>query len=161
MVRSLICLCLILLTSGCMAVLGYEPTPAELDAIRRGEDPRANESERKQGSAGESTDTGQTTESPRKSTYTTPTDEPAPQEGTVLRWMDSATLVIEAGDRRETVLIQGASVSEDFGEEQRQLDERMNEWTYGTPVRLTYPVKDDKGEVIFRDEQGRLLATIR
>ena len=144
-----------------MAVLGYEPTPSELDAIRRGEDPRANESERKQGNAGESSESGANAEGPRKPNYAAPVDEPAPQEGTVLRWMDSATLVIEAGDKRETIVLQGTTVPEDFGEERRLLDERMNEWTYGTPVRLTYPVTDDKGEVVFRDDQGRLLATIR
>ena len=46
MVRLLILACLSFCLSGCIAVLGYEPTPAELEAIKRGEDPRAGEAER-------------------------------------------------------------------------------------------------------------------
>ena len=157
MIRTIICVCLIMLTSGCMAVLGYEPTPSELEAIRRGEDPRATEAEIRERNAGESSESTSTERDP---VFAARSDDPAPLEGTVLRWMDSATVVIESGDRRETVALPGIEPSEDFGEEQRLLDDRMNRWTYGSNVRLSYPVKDDKGEVVYRDSQGRLLATI-
>lgn len=158
MLRVLTCLCLLLSTAGCMAVLGYEPTPAELEVIRRGEDPRANEGEQKQGNAGESAELNR--ERPVANNWNSAEQAPAPTEGTVLRWVDSATVVIEADARRETVALPGESAAEDFGEEQRRLDKRMNRWTYGTQVRLAYPTKNEKGEVIYRDGQGRLLAHI-
>jgi hypothetical protein len=161
MLRWLILLSLA--TSGCMAVLGYEPTPTELAAIRRGEDPRAGEEERtaerrearerreKEGNAGESA-----TSEPRYEEDA----EPGPTEGTVLRWLDSATVVIEANAQRETVALAGETAHADSGEEYIALDDRMNRWTYGTPVRLTYPVKDQQGRPIYRDTRGRLVATI-
>ena len=158
MLRLLTCLCLMLTTAGCMAVLGYEPTPAELEAIRRGEDPRANEGEQKQGNAGESAQVER--DRPAGNNWNSAEQAPAPTEGTVLRWVNSVTLVIEAADRRETVALAGESESDDFEFEQRRLDERMNRWTYGTTVRLAYPTKNEKGEPVYRDAQGRLLARI-
>jgi hypothetical protein len=157
MLRALICLSLALATSGCMTVLGYEPTPAELEAIRRGEDPRAGEDERreKRGNAGESGETVDKTEpeSPKEGA-------PGPNEGTILRWIDSATVVIEANEQRETVLIAGEAPREDMSDEQAVLDDRMNRWTYGTSVRLSYPVKDKQGQPIYRDSRGNLIANI-
>jgi hypothetical protein len=144
-----------------MAVLGYEPTPAELEMIRRGEDPRAGEDERraeaaerreKEGAAGESREKGEPA-------YVEGA-EPGPAEGTILRWLDSATVVIEANERRETVALAGQTTKPDSGDEYAALDERMNRWTFGTPVRLAYPVKDKQGRPIYRDERGNLLATI-
>lgn len=158
MLRLLTCLCLMFAATGCVAVLGYEPTPAELDAIMRGEDPRANESERKQGNAGESAQIDR--DRPAANNWNGAGQAPAPTEGTVLRWVNSVTLVIEAAERRETVALAGESALDDYQEEQRRLDERMNRWTYGSQVRLAYPTKDEKGEVIYRDQQGRLLARI-
>lgn len=158
-----LCLPLVLLASGCMTVLGYEPTPAELEAIRRGEDPRAGEEERmaerrearerreKEGSAGESAS--------REPEYKEGA-EPGPAEGTVLRWLDSATVVIEANGQRETVALAGETAHADSGDEYIALDDRMNRWTYGTTVRLTYPAEDKQGRPIYRDSRGRLIATI-
>jgi hypothetical protein len=79
MARLLTCVCLLLLMTGCMAVLGYEPTPSELEAIRRGEDPRANEAEIRERNAGESVEN----DGPRDPNYSAPNDEPAPTLGTV------------------------------------------------------------------------------
>jgi hypothetical protein len=157
MLRVLICLSLALATSGCIAVLGYEPTPAELEMIRRGEDPRAGEEERreKRGNAGESRETTENSE-PEYSKE----DAPGPAEGTILRWIDSATVIIEANGHRETVMIAGETPREDAFDEQAVLDDRMNRWTYGTSVRLTYPVKDKDGQPIYRDSRGNLIATI-
>jgi hypothetical protein len=151
MLRALICLSLALATSGCMTVLGYEPTPAELEAIRRGEDERRE----KRGNAGESGETVDKTEpeSPKEGA-------PGPNEGTILRWIDSATVVIEANEQRETVLIAGEAPREDMSDEQAVLDDRMNRWTYGTSVRLSYPVKDKQGQPIYRDSRGNLIANI-
>lgn len=146
-----------LLLAGCAGVIGYEPTEAEAAAIARCEDPRANEQPR-EANGGEATDpeTGRVVR-PKEP----PIDQPAgPSEGTVLRWVDSATLVIEAGAKRETVVLVGEVTLQDGWEEQRLLDERMNKWTYGTAVKLKYPTRNEEGKPIFRDGQGRLLAVI-
>ncbi|MBK8206904.1 MAG: hypothetical protein IPK87_08970 [Planctomycetes bacterium] len=143
--------------AGCAGVIGYEPTEAEAAAIARGEDPRANEQPR-ESNGGEATDpeTGRVVK-PKEP----PKEQPAgPGEGTVLRWVDSATLVIEAGAKRETVALVGEAPREDGWEEQRLLDERMNKWTYGTAVKLKYPTRNEEGKPIYRDGQGRLLAVI-
>lgn len=148
------CLLILPLLAAC-TVLGYEPTEAELEAIRRGEDPRANEKPR-EGNAGE-TPAGEKSSPNRE----TPREQPpGPEKGTVLRWVNSATLVIEAGGKRETVALPGEAPLPDGWDEERRLDERMNKWTYGTQVKLTYPTRDDKGGVIYRDGNGRLVASI-
>ena len=167
MVRLLILACLSFCLSGCIAVLGYEPTPAELEAIKRGEDPRAGEAEREaerekartdqNGNAGES---GEPTTRTNSTTYGVDPKEVGPKQGTVLRWLDSATVVIEADSRRETVALPGVKASEDLAAEQNALNDRMDRWTYGTPVTLRYPLQDKRGEVIYRDSEGRLLANI-
>lgn len=149
------CVCLVLLTSGCIAVLGYEPTPAELEMIRRGEDPRANENDSVDttGNAGEG---GTETVEPTN----TVEQKPGPEQGTVLRWMDSATVVVEVDNRREVVSLVGEKARESAFDERVALDDRMNKWTYGTWVRLSYPLTDNEGAPIYRDPQGHLLATI-
>ena len=166
MLRLLILLGLVAATSGCMAVLGYEPTPAELEMIRRGEDPRAGEEERnaerrearerreKEGTAGESSEAAS-----REPKYDEGA-EPGPAEGTILRWIDSVTVIVEANAKRETVQLAGETVRENESDEWLALDDRMNRWTYGTQVRLTYPVKDKQGNPIYRDSRGNLIATI-
>lgn len=150
--------CLILLTSGCMAVLGYEPTPAELEMIRRGEDPRANEDEARDttGNAGEGETRPGEPEQPRIPRQ----QQPGPAGGTVLRWMDSATVVVEVNDEREVVRLAGERPRDSAFDEQVALDDHMNKWTYGAWVRLSYPLRGDDGSPIYRDAEGRLLATI-
>jgi hypothetical protein len=144
---------LVLSLGGCMAVLGYEPTPAELEAIKRGEDPRAGEGSRNTaGQAGEPEEPGQS--DPET------TRRPGPSEGTVLRWLDYATLVIEADGNREVVHLADEVPPESVPDENALLDERMNRWTYGSFVRLTYPLSDPEGATIYRDADGRLLARL-
>lgn len=155
MKRLLYALPLIFVLSGCMAVLGYEPTPAELEAIKRGEDPRANEGENRETTG----NAGQPGEEPEEPRYARE-QEPGPADGTVLRWMDSATVVVEAGGAREVVAIVGESKRDSAFDEQVALDDRMNKWTYGSYVKLSYPVKNDEGGTIYRDAEGRLLALI-
>lgn len=167
MVRLLILVSLSFCLSGCIAVLGYEPTPAELEAIKRGEDPRAGEAEREaerekaradqKGNAGES---GEPTSRTNSTTYGVDPTEAGPKQGTVLRWLDSATLVIEADSRRETVALPGVQASEDMAAEQTALNDRMDRWTYGKSVTLRYPLQNKQGDVIYRDSEGRLLANI-
>jgi hypothetical protein len=161
MIRTLILASLALSLSGCMTVLGYEPTPAELEAIRRGEDPRANENARRQqGNAGESREQSGKGDTQPSAMNPQGDRNEGPAEGTVLRWIDSATVVIEADSHRETVALVGRKALDDLGREQDALDAHMERWTYGTRVQLQYPVKDKQGEVIYRDADGRLLATI-
>lgn len=143
--------------SGCMAVLGYMPTDAELEAIRRGEDPRANEDK--------PADTQAPTHKPmpthKPDTIEIPVDQaPGPVEGTVLRWIDCYTLVIEAEGRRQTVLLQGPKLATHEAEA-HALDGRMNDHTFGTIVRLGYPLRDKQDKPIYRDARGNLLAKIR
>ncbi len=147
--RAAVLLMLVVSLSGCIAVLGYEPTPEELAAILRGEDPRADEFQ------------------PAARATTAPEPAPAataqldaPERGTVLRWRDSSTLVIEADGRAEVVALVGERALADHEAEQRALSSRMNLWTYGKAVRLTYPKRDASGGVIYRDGEGRLLARI-
>jgi hypothetical protein len=170
MIRSTLLIALLLCLSGCMAVLGYEPTPSELEAIRRGEDPRAGEAERNaernaarestRGNAGESTsnEPGKPAK-PREPGYSTD-ETPGPSEGVVLRWVDSATVEIEVGLDRETVTLHGVKPLENSFDEQAALDDRMNRWTYGSFVRLTYPLRTEQGKTIYRDDRGRLIASI-
>ncbi len=132
--------------TGCLAVLGYEPTPDEIEAIKRGEDPRANEDRR---TAGES-ESEPATEQP---VFTADQDEPGPAAGTILRWVSAREVIIEADEKRERVARADAEPGDD-------LDALMNRYTYGTPVRLGYPVTDSEGGTVYRDGQGRLLATI-
>ena len=141
---------IVLVLSGCMAVLGYNPTEAELEAIRRGEDPRANE-----GKAGPAPDGKPAEEKPALPAEQTP----GPATATVLRWLDASTLSIEAEGRRQTVLIQGDNFATTEAAA-RALDARMNAHTYGSSVRLAYPVKDAAGKPVYRDAQGNLLAVI-
>ena len=158
MKRFVYALPLIFVLSGCMTVLGYEPTPAELEAIKRGEDPRANESEAREteGNAGQPGEEPTEPEEPRYAGE----QEPGPEQGTVLRWMDSVTVVVEADSVREVVTLVGESPRESAFDEQVALDERMNKWTYGAFVKLSYPVKNDEGATIYRDAEGRLMAII-
>lgn len=158
MKRLLYALPLIFALTGCMAVLGYEPTPAELEAIRRGEDPRANEGDSREttGNAGQPANEAGEPEEPAYS----PEQTPGPEQATILRWLDSATVVVEADGAREVVALFGESVRESAFDEQVALDDRMNKWTYGSYVRLSYPVKNDEGDTIYRDAEGRLLAVI-
>lgn len=153
MKRLLIALPLLLVLSvlgGCMAVLGYEPTPSELEAIKRGEDPRANEGHGDERTAGESV--GNDSQPREDKAIFEPDHSDGPGRGTVLRWIDAETLVIEAGGRRETVNVLNRG---------NDLEALMDAYTYGRDVELTYTTKDARGEVIYRDEQGRLLANIR
>lgn len=151
----LACVPLIMVLSGCLAVLGYEPTPAELEAIKRGEDPRANESRSSETGASQPQDPADAVEQPASAEQS-----PGPLRGTVLRWIDSATVVVEAEGAREVVALAGEATRESAFEEQTALDDRMNRWTYGSAVTLTYPVKDARGETVYRDSEGRLLAHI-
>ena len=141
-----------------MAVLGYEPTPAELEAIRRGEDPRANEGQSREteGNAGQAREETPEPEDPRYARE----QQPGPDGGTVLRWMDSATVVVEVDGAREVVSLVGQGKRESEFDEQVALDDHMNRWTYGSYVALRYPLKNDEGATIYRDAEGRLLATI-
>jgi len=142
-----------------MAVLGYEPTPAELAAIQRGEDPRAGEDERREtrGNAGES----ETRDPPKPKEPGFSDDRtPGPSEGTVMRWLDSATLIVEVGLDRETVTLFGEKPLENTFHEQDALDARMSRWTFGTYVRLSYPARDQQGKPVYRDDRGRLIARI-
>lgn len=141
------------LIGGCMAVIGYEPTEAELEAIRRGEDPRANE-----GKEPKPADNQPAPNQPRQPDAVEQTEGPA--EGIVLRWVDASTLVIEAEARSQVVRIPNERF-ETREAESRALNDRMNQWTYGTSVRLTYPVKDKEGKPVYRDGEGNLLAEIR
>jgi hypothetical protein len=154
-VVALLLICLSL--SGCLAVIGYEPTPEELEALRRGEDPRAHETEDAQVSVPEHRHRT-TREGGQPPASTNP--EPAPHTGIVLRWKDSATLVIEAAGAAEVVALAGEQPSRDRDTEQRALNRRMNEWTYGMTVNLRYPTRDASGAVIYRDAQGQLVAAI-
>ncbi|MCA8911170.1 MAG: hypothetical protein KDB82_05675 [Planctomycetes bacterium] len=162
MTRIAILTCLVLSLSGCMAVIGYEPTAAELEAIRHGEDPRANEDANKQqGNAGESGERVGNHDTRPGAMNPVAENTEGPSQGTVLRWLDSATVVIEADSHRETVALAGQTVDADPVKERDALDARMERWTYGTAVRLQYPLKDKQGEIIYRDADGRLIATIQ
>jgi hypothetical protein len=132
--------------SGCMTVIGYYPTDAELAALRRGEDPRSKEYQQRQSAGGEA--------EPNVS------DTGAPVEGVILRWVDSATVTIEAKGRREIVAIPSRSRLTDPQDEQNALDRNMDHWTFGKRVYLSYPLRDARGQVVHRDAQGRLLAEI-
>ena len=141
---------LIIVLSGCMTVLGYEPTPAELEMIKRGEDPRANEGETDERTGGESA-VAETKAEEERPIFEADQSE-GPRTGTVLRWLNSDTLIVEADSKREVVVV--ANMTSD-------LDALMDTYTYGTQVSLTYPRRNARGEVIYRDDQGRLLANIR
>jgi hypothetical protein len=138
-------------------VIGYEPTPEELEALRRGEDPRAHESELAQ--VNEPEQPARTTREGGQPPASM-SQQPGPSQGIVLRWKDSATLVIEAAGAAEVVALAGEKPSADHDAEQRALNRRMNEWTYGMTVTLRYPTRDASGAVIYRDAQGQLVATI-
>lgn len=144
-----------------MAVLGYEPTPEELEAIRRGEDPRANEGKEPPPSNAPAAN-GRPRRPPDNRAVpddATPA-ETGPASCVILRWLDSATVSVEAEGRREVVALAGLSAQEDAASEERALSDRMNRWTYGTAARLRYPLKDAKGQVVYRDTEGRLLAAL-
>ncbi len=143
--------------TGCLAVIGYEPTPEELEALRRGEDPRAHENEQAQ--VNEPEHPARTTREGGQPAVATD-QQPGPSQGIVLRWKDSATLVIEAAGAAEVVALAGEKASTDHDAEQRALNRRMNEWTYGMTVNLRYPTRDASGAVIYRDADGRLVAAI-
>ncbi|MBX3475696.1 MAG: hypothetical protein KF754_15100 [Planctomycetes bacterium] len=143
--------CVVLLCGGCMAVLGYEPTDEELEAIRRGEDPRANE-----GKPGNEKP-GPADNRPR-APEPEPDRQPGPDRGVVLRWVDASTVVIEADARSMVVRIPGEFAS--IEAESRAFNDRMNKWTYGTEVRLVYPLRDAGGQPKYRDAEGNLLAEI-
>jgi hypothetical protein len=153
----LLMLSLVLLLAGCAGIIGYEPTEAEAEAIARGEDPRADEDAKREareaanpgGGAGEA----RQPRDPSESGVGAAAEQKAgPERGTVLRWMDVRRVVIEADGNREVVVLPEDAPG-------GSLDERMNKWTYGTEVRLRYG-KDAQGKAIYRDELGRLLATI-
>lgn len=144
---KLIC-CLALLLSGCMAVIGYYPTEEELAALRRGEDPRANEGARRESTGGQ------------PEAAAPAADEAAPSSGKVLRWIDSATVAIEANSRREVVALAGYSKPADAEEERRAKDRHMDRWTYGKAVTLSYPLRDGQGSTLHRDGEGRLMALL-
>lgn len=144
------------LIGGCMAVIGYEPTEEELEAIRRGEDPRANEGkEPKPASNQPAPNQPRQPDSPDAADQTE-----GPAEGVVLRWVDASTVVIEAEARSQVVRIPNERF-ETREAEARVFNDRMNQWTYGTSVRLTYPVKGKDGKPVYRDAEGNLLAEIR
>lgn len=144
---KLIC-CLALLLSGCMAVIGYYPTEEELAALRRGEDPRANEGARREGAAGQPAEP------------IAVSIDGAPRTGKVLRWIDSATVAIEAGGRREIVALAGRSRLADLNEEREAVSRQMDRFTFGMPVALTYPLTNAEGQAVHRDAEGRLIAAI-
>lgn len=148
MKRLLIALPLALMLSACMTVLGYEPTPAELEAIKRGEAPRADK--------GEQAEVNKPGDESRKPAKDKPIFEPdqsaGPSEGIVLRWIDSSRVVIEADSKSETVILASG---------RGDLDTLMDTYTYGTAITLTYSQKDAQGQTIYRDENGNLLADIR
>ncbi len=154
----LILLLVLPLLGGCMAIIGYDPTDEELDAIRRGEDPRAHENNQPADNSVQGNRQGQGGQPDRPKAEAE--QLPGPGEGTVLRWMDASTLVIEAESRREVVKIQGDEFAT-TSEESRALNDRMNTYTYGTLVRLTYPQTGSEGKPVYRDAEGNLLARIR
>ncbi|MCL4729267.1 MAG: hypothetical protein KJ044_02365 [Planctomycetes bacterium] len=138
------------LAGGCMAVLGYEPTPEELEAIRRGEDPRANESRAPKPA----------NNAPANSPEQQTPQDTAPSEGIILRWIDAVTVVIEAENLSHVVRIPNQRFAT-LEAEAAAFRERMDRYTYGTAVRLVYPVKDKLGRPVWRDEEGNLLAEVR
>jgi hypothetical protein len=133
-------------------VLGYNPTEAELEAIRRGEDPRADE--------GKPAPEGRPAKKRAAEAPALPAEQSVgPATAMVLRWLDVSTLSIEADGKRQTVLIQGVNFATAEAAT-RALDARMNAHTYGSSVRLIYPLKDAAGNAIYRDAQGNLLARV-
>jgi hypothetical protein len=150
---------LLLLPCAC-TVIGYEPTPEELEALRRGENPRAGERERRAAEREAQQNSEAHPHTPTEPEPTPMQGPPGPDEGVVLRWVDSATVVIEADNRRETVALPGERRRADTSEERRILDRRMEQFTYGTHVRLEYTQFDDDGEIVYRDTEGRLVAAI-
>lgn len=148
-------LCLPLL-AGCMAVLGYNPTPEELEAIKRGEDPRARE--RHPAKDGTRADGGKGVEKPPE----VPKDQqPGPATATILRWTSSATLTVEAEGRLMVVALPGVDTPADFAAAERARMNAEDAFPYGTAIRLSYPVKDKAGKTIYRDADDRLLAEIK
>jgi hypothetical protein len=144
------------------------PTDAEVDAIMRGEDPRADEDNpapQPKPRAGTGRQPRETTGRPTRNPQPRPevvpeSDEPAPSQGVVLRWMDAATVVLEAGGKREIARVAGASVPKGFSEAadaKREAEERM---PYGTRVSLEYPNLGTDGKPKYRDPEGRLLARV-
>ena len=134
-----------------MAVLGYNPTEEELAAIRRGEDPRAGEASRKAGARPE--------KAPAEAETAPEKQAAGPAHALVLRWFEAGRVSVEVEGRRLTVLIQKDEFASE-AEAARALDLRMTTYTYGTRVKLTYPVRDAQGNTVFRDAQGNLLAII-
>lgn len=173
MTRILAVLCL-LLPVGCGKVLGYYPTEAELDAIQRGEDPRANESSKPKEKPSEkdrprdatggldnsgnerNTNSGGAGEKP---------EEPStrgPGTGVVLRWVDCGLVIVEAEGKRERVRMPGVEVPRDYTEAQDALNQRREDFPSGTKLLLSYPKKSADGKVtIYRNNEGDLLANIR
>ena len=150
-------LLLLLTLPGCMAVIGYNPTPEDVAAIQRGENPRDSDGQAQPKDQPQAPQRqGQAGQDPAPPVAQTP----APSQGVVLRWKDSATLVIEADGKAEVVALAGQAALTDHVAEQRALSDRMNRWTYGMGITLRYPKRDEAGNTIYRDTQGQLVATI-
>lgn len=143
---------------GCAAVLGYEPTPQELDAIMRGEDPRADDAPTEQPASVESSN------EPRMTAGAPNTPEPvqpetAPATATVLRWRKWNVVIVETDGAREEVVVLGQKKPANAFAEQSALDRNMNDYTFGATLTLEYE-SDADGKPIYRDAQGRLIAKI-
>ena len=172
MKRLAILLCL-LTPCGCGKVLGYYPTEAELDAIQRGEDPRANESgkpapkpkesDRPRDSSGGLEGSGKE-RGPNSSGAGGTGDEArdaGPGSGVVLRWIDCTLLIVEGEGKRERVRIPGASVPTDFAEASDALNKMRETYPSGTKLVLAYPLKSQDGKsIVYRNKDGDLLAQI-
>lgn len=172
MKRLAILLCL-LTPCGCGKVIGYYPTEAELDAIQRGEDPRANESgtpapkpkegDRKRDTTGGLEGSGKE-RGPNSSGAGGAGDEArdaGPSSAVVLRWIDCSLLIVEGEGKRERVRIPGAALPEDLAEANDALNAMREKYPSGTKLALSYPVKSQDGKsTIYRSKDGDLLAQI-
>ena len=173
--RFAILLCL-LVPCGCGKVLGYYPTEAELDAIERGEDPRANETSKpakkpvekdRPRDQGGGLDNGNPERNTNSGGAGERNEEPGanaagPGTGVVLRWVDCGLVIVEAEGKRERVRLIGVEVPRDYAQAQDELNQRREDFPSGTKLALTYPQNSADGKVIiYRNTEGDLLANIR
>lgn len=159
-IRFIVIVAVLPLLAGCMGVIGYYPTEEELEAIKRGENPRAKANQpARDGKAG---DSGKSARRDGGNVEPTPPPEqtPGPVRGVVLRWVSAASVNIEAEGRLHVVVIPGVVVPQEYSAAERARMNAEDEYPYGTAVILTYPRRDAAGKTVYRDNEDRLLAKI-
>ena len=88
--------------------------------------------------------------------------EPAPVRGTIVRWIDGDTCEIKIREGwREKVRIWGIDTPERNQPGFNQATQNaIDTWPFGSSVTLNYPETKSDGSTRYRDNFGRLLATL-